>query len=40
MKLVSWAVATAATMKGVALGLAVGAAATACRQRKQRGESR
>lgn len=40
MPLISWAVATAATVKGVALGLAVGAAATACQQRKQQGERR
>jgi hypothetical protein len=37
MAFVSWAVATAATLKGVTLGLAVGAAAAVRHQRKHDG---
>ncbi len=40
MAFVSWAVATAATLKGITLGLAVGAAAAVRHQRKHRGGER
>ena len=40
MPILSWAVATTATLKGVALGLAVGAAAATRHARKQRGGER
>jgi hypothetical protein len=40
MPILSWAVATTATLKGVALGLAVGAAAAARHARKSHGGER
>lgn len=40
MPLISWAVATKATLKGVALGLAVGAAAVAHHRRNRQGDAR
>ncbi len=40
MTIVSWAVATTATLKGVALGLAVGAGAALRHRRRQRGGGR
>jgi hypothetical protein len=40
MPILSWAVATTATLKGVALGLAVGAAAAWRHERKQGGGAR
>jgi len=40
MPIVSWAVATTATLKGVALGLALGAGAVARHRRKHQGGRR